>query len=137
GKGFVADLAYVHGCAEARKRMNVHGVGGGGGADAGRRFAFVHHRLMRDGNLRVGDRIVEPEQAATLRLIAEKGAATFYEGEIAEEIVRSVREDGGALSADDLKTYRVATTQPLQFTAFGRTFYTMPPPSSGGIALAQ
>jgi gamma-glutamyltranspeptidase/glutathione hydrolase len=105
-----------------------------------RRFAFVWERFLGNGQVKVGDRIAVPEQAEALRLIAERGAEAFYSGPIAEAILEAVRADGGAahLTAEDLRTARyVESVEPLRFNARGRTFITMPPPSSGGVALAE
>jgi hypothetical protein len=101
------------------------------------RFKFVWERHLLRGAVKVGDRIHIPEQAAALRLIARDGAAAFYEGPIADAIVRAVEADGGLLTRDDLRGYRVAEINPLEFEAFGRRFVTMPPPSSGGVTMAQ
>jgi gamma-glutamyltranspeptidase/glutathione hydrolase len=129
-EGFLADESYVHAVRDAMKRLRET-------RDGDRRFAFVLRRLLHNGEIKAGDRVRAPEQALALRLIAERGAAAFYDGEIADEIVRTVQADGGGLFREDLRNYRVATTQPLRFPAFDRTFLGMPPPSSGGIALAQ
>lgn len=101
------------------------------------RFAFTFDRLMLRGAARRGDVIRNPEQSAALELIAERGAAAFYDGPIAQALLRAVRADGGVLSGGDLADYRVADVEPLRFDALGRTFYTMPPPSSGGVCMAQ
>jgi gamma-glutamyltranspeptidase/glutathione hydrolase len=103
------------------------------------RFAFVWDRFLRNGAVKEGDRITLPEQAEALRLIARDGASAFYDpaGPIASAIAEAVRADAGPMTSDDLRGYRVAETKPLRFEAFGRTFLTMPPPSSGGVALAQ
>lgn len=102
-----------------------------------KRFSFVWKRFLNEGNLELDDRIRLPEQAEALRLIAEQGASAFYRGPIAIEILSAVRRDGGAMRAEDLLEYEAAEVEPLTFSAFGRTFLTMPPPSSGGVAIAQ
>lgn len=101
------------------------------------RFRFVWVRFCREGKIKVGDVIKLPEQAAALRLIAEQGAAAFYSGPIAQAMAETIRRDGGVLNTDDLGKYQVSSTEPLRFQAFGRTFVTMPPPSSGGVAIAE
>jgi gamma-glutamyltranspeptidase/glutathione hydrolase len=101
------------------------------------RFAFVWERLLLFGNVGVGDRIRLPEQAEALRLIARDGERAFYDGPIAEAIVRAVKQAGGAITRDDLRGYEPKQREPLTFAALGRTFVTMPPPSSGGLALGQ
>ena len=101
------------------------------------RFGFVWRRFLREGQVTIGDRITLPEQAGALRLIAQSGADAFYKGRIAIEVLHSVRRDGGPMRAEDLLSYKVEQVEPLRFDAFGHTFVTMPPPSSGGVALAQ
>lgn len=78
-----------------------------------------------------------PEQAAALRLIAAQGAEAFYSGPIAEAILRSVRETGGAMTLRDLQSYRITESRPLSGSFKGRTILTMPLPSSGGVTLLQ
>lgn len=102
-----------------------------------RRFAFTWERLLGSGEIAVGDRIVLPEQAAALRLIAERGAEAFYEGPIAEAIARAVARDGGVLGAGDLAGYRVQELTPIRFEFAGREVLAMPPPSSGGVAMIE
>ena len=101
------------------------------------RFGFVWRRFLKEGQVKTGDLITLPEQAAALRLIAQSGADAFYKGRIAIEILHTVRKDGGPMRAEDLLSYKVEEVEPLRFNAFGHTFLTMPPPSSGGVALAQ
>src|SRR5437763_14775392 len=76
-----------------------------------------HRRLARwpasvaifsrpDGTtLREGDRLVQTDLASTLSAIAEQGRAGFYEGPIAEKLVQAIRDAGGIMSVDDLKSY--------------------------------
>lgn len=129
-EGFEADEAYVRAVTSISEDFAAH-------ADWPQRFAFVWNRYLMQGQVAVGDRIHIPEQADALRLIARDGAAAFYTGPIADAIVRAVQSDGGLITRDDLRNYRPNDAQPLTFDAFGRTFLTMPPPSSGGVTLAQ
>ena len=79
----------------------------------------------------------QPALAVTLKAIAENGAAGFYEGLVARELVASVTAGGGIWSEKDLKRYRVVERKPLKFTYRGATITSAPPPSSGGATLAQ
>lgn len=106
------------------------------------RFAFVWDRFLKHGDIHLGDLIVNPEQATALELIARDGADAFYRGPIAQAIIDAVRDDHqfggvGVMTTADLASYTVADATPLRFRAFGHVFLTMPPPSSGGIAMAQ
>ena len=129
-EGFEADEHYVTGAVEVIKDFERDPA-------FKSRFGFVWSRFLREGRLAVGDRIRLPEQAEALRLIARDGAAAFYEGPIAEAMLEAVSRDGGVMTREDLGAFRVGTTGPLSFTFAGRTFLTMPPPSSGGITMGQ
>ncbi|MDR2011666.1 MAG: gamma-glutamyltransferase [Rhodanobacter sp.] len=78
-----------------------------------------------------------PDLARVLERIAEQGDAGFYQGEIAKRLVDSVREAGGKWSMEDLAHYQVKERTPLTFDYRGYHIVTAPPPSSGGIALAE
>ncbi len=80
----------------------------------------------------------QPGLAKTLRLIAEHGRDGFYHGELAEQLVLGVRAAGGIWSLRDLADYKVVEREPLRFKlADGRELISAPPPSAGGIAIAQ
>ncbi|MEO1512493.1 MAG: gamma-glutamyltransferase, partial [Planctomycetota bacterium] len=100
-------------------------------------FAQASRGLPGSDDIREGGRHRNPMQARALQLIADRGAAGFYEGELAEAIVGAVRADGGPLTFEDLARYRVSEVQPLEGRFLGRTVFTMPPPSSGGLAALQ
>jgi gamma-glutamyltranspeptidase / glutathione hydrolase len=101
------------------------------------RFSFLWERYLDRGNVKIGTRITVPEQARVLRLIAERGRAGFYEGDVADAIIRTVKNDGGFLTHEDLRSYAVAERAPLVSEFRGLDVITMPPPSSGGIVIAQ
>ena len=84
-----------------------------------------------------GDRLVQPDLARTLRLIADGGDAAFYAGEVAAQTVATMREGGGILAEADLAGYEAKLRRPVRTTYRGREVYAPPPPSSGGVALAQ
>ncbi|MCG4452609.1 gamma-glutamyltransferase [Pseudomonas sp. MMS21-TM103] len=80
----------------------------------------------------------QPELATTLERLARDGHAGFYAGEIAEKLVSGVRAAGGIWSMRDLAEYRIVDRQPLRVPlADGRALISAPPPSAGGLALAQ
>src|SRR5262245_44422699 len=84
-----------------------------------------------------GSRIVNRDLARTLARIGAEGPKAFYEGSVAEEMVRAARLSGGFLSLQDLRAYRAIEREPLKVAWEGRTVYTMPPPSAGGLLLAE
>ncbi len=77
------------------------------------------------------------ELAATLDRIADKGPAGFYEGKTAQLIVDEMKRGKGILSAADLKDYKAKWREPLIFDYHGHRIASMPPPSSGGLAIAM
>ncbi|MDA7088813.1 gamma-glutamyltransferase [Pseudomonas sp. SA3-5] len=80
----------------------------------------------------------QPELATTLERLAHDGHAGFYAGDVAEKLVNGVRAAGGIWSLRDLAEYRIVERQPLRVAlADGRELISAPPPSAGGLALAQ
>jgi gamma-glutamyltranspeptidase/glutathione hydrolase len=84
-----------------------------------------------------GARWSDPDQARTLELLGSKGAAGFYRGPVAEELVAAVRAAGGNWSAADLAGYQARERAPLALDYHGYRIITAPPPSSGGVAIAE
>ena len=84
-----------------------------------------------------GDLLVQDELASSLETIAAGGPRAFYEGPLAEKIVTAVRQSGGIMTRDDLKTYRAIERPVVRGTYRGFDIAAMPPPSSGGIHLVQ
>jgi gamma-glutamyltranspeptidase/glutathione hydrolase len=94
--------------------------------------------FTKDGTPLVeGDRLVQKDLAKTLRRIAEKGEAGFYEGPVADAIVRAAMSAGGVMTVADLASYRAVPREPLTGSYRGRTVVAFPPPSSGGVVLLQ
>ena len=89
-----------------------------------------------DGNrLVAGDRLVMEDLAVTLEALSERGAEDFYRGELAQALVRHLREHGGAITARDLAEYRVIRRRPVRASYLGHEFESNPPPSSGGVLI--
>ena len=78
-----------------------------------------------------------PDLARTLELIADKGHAGFYTGDYAAKLVDGIKKMGGTWSREDLAGYAVREREPIVFPYRGHQIVTAPPPSSGGIALAE
>ncbi|MFY9609697.1 MAG: gamma-glutamyltransferase [Blastocatellia bacterium] len=94
--------------------------------------------FLRQGDLfKEGERFAQPELAATLERIKSRGAREFYEGRTAKLIVDDMRANGGLITARDLKEYEPTIRKPLKGTYRGYEIVTMPPPSSGGVALLE
>ncbi|MEK7444864.1 MAG: gamma-glutamyltransferase, partial [candidate division NC10 bacterium] len=80
---------------------------------------------------RAGERLANPDLARTLEAIGSAGRAAFYEGEIAREIVRYSRAQGGFFSARDFEAQRARWGEPLSGTYRSVTIYETPPPTQG------
>lgn len=92
--------------------------------------------FLNSGKLwKAGDRLRQPELAETLKRLQRNGPREFYEGETARRIVADMAKHNGLMTADDLKGYAVKERRPLVTTYRGNRVISMPPPSSGGIAL--
>ena len=84
-----------------------------------------------------GDRLTQPELAATLTRLKLQGPREFYEGKTAQMIAADMRSNGGLITLRDLKEYEPTIRKPLKGTYRGYEVVTMPPPSSGGAALLE
>ena len=84
-----------------------------------------------------GDRLAQPELAATLRRIAEHGARDFYHGETARLLAAAMEANGGLITRQDLADYAAVERQPLRGRYKEYEIITPPPPSSGGVGLLQ
>ncbi|HEX6770192.1 MAG TPA: gamma-glutamyltransferase [Candidatus Binatia bacterium] len=108
------------------------------GANNMKRFGDLGRIYMPNGEVpKQGEPIRQPQLAATIKAIAQQGSEVFYRGWIAEAIVDMVKQEGGVMTLDDLKNYKAVWREPLVGSYRGRTVITMPPPSSGGVALLQ
>ena len=109
----------------------------------------IHRRLARwpasakifsraDGtSLREGDTLVQTDLAATLSAIAEQGPRGFYEGPVAEKLAAGIRDAGGIMTTEDLKSYSAMIRTPARGTYRGYDIVSMPLPSSGGVVLLE
>ncbi|HJP36444.1 MAG TPA: gamma-glutamyltransferase [Gammaproteobacteria bacterium] len=93
--------------------------------------------LGADGVVELGERITQPALADTLRVLGERGAAGFYSGEIADRLVAGVRAGGGIWSLRDLADYALVEREPIVTEYRGIRIVSAPPPSSGGIVMAE
>ena len=84
-----------------------------------------------------GDRLVQRNLAATLKLLAEKGPDAFYKGSIADAIVAASAANGGILAKSDFASYSVTEDQPVRCDYRGYVLISAPPPSSGGTAICE
>ncbi|WP_434064178.1 gamma-glutamyltransferase [Pararhizobium gei] len=85
----------------------------------------------------VGERLIQPDLAASLAKISEKGADAFYKGEIADRIVKASTYSGGILAKADFEQYTVRELKPVTCNYRGYDIASSPPPSSGGVIICE
>ena len=93
--------------------------------------------LVKKDPWKEGDILIQPELAWTLKQIKAHGREGFYGGVVADKIVAEMKSSNGIISYDDLKNYSSKWRSPIMADYKGFKVISMPPPSSGGIALAQ
>jgi len=86
---------------------------------------------------KAGTTFKQPELAKTLRAIQQQGKDGFYKGEVAKHIVDFMQQNGGLITYEDLLAYKAVWRKPLHLNWQGFELVTAPPPSSGGVAVAQ
>ena len=86
---------------------------------------------------KAGDLLVQEDLANTLELILKKKAKGFYKGQTARHIVNEMKAQNGIISKKDLRNYQAVWRTPIKSTYKNYQIIGMPPPSSGGVALAQ
>ncbi|UHQ22091.1 gamma-glutamyltransferase [Lysobacter sp. 5GHs7-4] len=102
------------------------------------RYAGTRAVFLADGDPpKAGEILKQPELAHTLELLAAKGYDGFYRGEVAKKLLAAVKHEGGQWRADELSGYQVREREPLRLKYRGWDITTAPPPSSGGVALAE
>ena len=104
--------------------------------DLKRNNTVIPEFLIRD-KWNSGDSIRYTDLGHALERIRDGGAAGFYEGQTAQDIVNEMARGNGKISLDDLKNYKAKWRKPVTGTYRNFKVISMPPPSSGGIALLQ
>ncbi|WP_374356711.1 gamma-glutamyltransferase [Thermomonas sp.] len=123
-EGFPVYARLARGYAERREVME--------------RYPGTREVYLRNGQPpKEGDLFRQPELAATLERLAAGGFDGFYRGTTAKRLLAGVKAAGGKWTAEELAGYRVKEREPLRFQYDGWEVVTAPPPSSGGIALAE
>jgi len=102
------------------------------------RYPGTREVYLRGGRpIATGDVFKQPELAHTLALLGEHGFDGFYRGETARKLLAGVKQAGGRWTAQELAAYQVKQRTPISFQYREWKITTAPPPSSGGIALAE
>jgi len=93
--------------------------------------------ILLDNNWKAGDTIKYPKLAETLKRIKANGRDEFYKGKTATILIDQVQKLGGIMTLEDLANYEVKWRDPITFIYKKHKIISMPPPSSGGICMAQ
>jgi gamma-glutamyltranspeptidase / glutathione hydrolase len=93
--------------------------------------------LAQDDVPATGYRVVQPELADTLEAIAQQGRDGFYAGRVAQQLVAGIHAAGGIWTQADLDQYQVIERVPVRAEYHGLRITSVPPPSSGGVALSE
>jgi gamma-glutamyltranspeptidase/glutathione hydrolase len=95
--------------------------------------------FLKDGGKppQAGDRLIQFDLADTLKAIARDGPGAFYQGRTATQIANAVVKAGGIMTKDDLKSYHAVERPVVRGSYRGYDIVSMPPPSSGGVALIE
>ena len=127
--GVPADTHYVNTLKSAAKTWSKWPE------DFRQKFATFHDSyLLASKSIKVGDTVKSPQLPA-LEQIAARGAAGFYAGPVAESLLELNRQNGGLFTAEDFRDVQPVRREPLKLSYHGFDVLTMPPPSSGGIAM--
>lgn len=94
---------------------------------------FLHQQAAPEADALV----VQTNLATTLEAIAQRGAAGFYRGPVAQEMLAAVNAAGGIWRRADLARYRIVERHPIHFQYRGMRIVSAAPPSAGGVTLAQ
>ncbi len=97
-------------------------------------------QLFTDQHGRVldfGDMWKQPELANTLAIIRDQGEDGFYKGKVAQALADYMEANGGLITTKDLENYKAIERKPVKGTYKSYDIYSMPPPSSGGVALVE
>ena len=130
-EGFVVDSHYEASAKDVKTDFERN-------PEYAKRFKPLYSTYLHLGKVQTGDKVRASRQAQTFRRIRQQGPKGFYEGEIGAAIVSAVQADQGFLTQEDLSSFAVREMSPLTMElSEHRTVLTMPPPSSGGIALVQ
>ena len=100
-------------------------------------FMYSYFRNSNGEITKPGEVWKQPSLAKSLKLIRNKGHDGFYKGEIAHEIENYMKKNGGLITKTDLEKYSAIERKPIKGTYKEYEIYSMPPPSSGGVALVE
>ena len=130
-EGFRVDRHYVDACEAVKKRFDKY-------PSLKRTCRYLWGTHLHNGKMpSAGDKLVQPELAGLLEGIAANGLEFFSSGPLADSLDQMMRRTGGVLRARDLAEYRVKRRRHLSVTYRDWELLLMPPPSSGGVCIAE
>lgn len=125
--------------ALARKGHHLSGENAQAVVDVKSKFngAGKKYFLTKNGETyKPGELFKQNQLAKALNEMRNRGVVPFYEGTIAQDIAATIKNEGGVLTRDDLKNYKVRWLDPIVTNYRNHTLYLMPPPSSGGLLIS-
>ena len=93
--------------------------------------------FVKEGGWQKGDLLIQKDLAQSLSLIAKNGSKAFYDGDITKKILNDFKENEGIFIKEDFLSYKIRKLEPLCGAYKSYQICSMPPPSSGGIAIIQ
>ena len=93
--------------------------------------------FVKEGGWRKDDLLIQKDLGKSLSLIAKKGSKAFYDGDITKKILDDFKDNGGIFIKEDFLSYEIRKLKPLCGTYKSYQICSMPPPSSGGVAIIQ
>ena len=93
--------------------------------------------FVKEGGWRKDDLLIQKDLGKSLSLIAKKGSKAFYDGDITKKILDDFKDNGGIFIKEDFLSYEIRKLEPLCGTYKSYQICSMPPPSSGGVAIIQ
>ncbi len=100
-------------------------------------FMYSFFRNTKGEITKPGEIWKQPSLAKTLKLIRDRGQDGFYKGKTADEIENYMKMNGGIMTKKDLEKYTAVERKPVHGTYKEYEIFSMPPPSSGGVALVE
>ena len=95
------------------------------------------HAFIRPVRWQAGDILIQEDLARTLEAIRDRKRSGFYSGWVADSLIAEMQRGGGLINHNDLINYKSVWREPVKGTYRNYNIISMPPPSSGGIALIQ
>lgn len=123
-RGFPIDAVYARKLAATAKKLAP--------------FPATAAIFLRNGEpLKEGELLQQQDLATTYRQLAKQGVEWFYQGDFAQRVETWMKENGGILTAADFANYRAPEREAVRARYRGYDLVCMPPPSSGGVHVAQ